>query len=135
MSTKPDHYIAIAIVRRSDRWLVARRPAGVHLGGAWEFPGGKCEPGETATQAAIRELWEECRVEAAAERELPQIRHEYPDRTVHLTPVLCRWRSGEGAALGNEECRWVRSDDLAALGMPAANLKILEEINSSAAGP
>jgi len=120
--------VAVALVHRAGRWLVARRPAGVHLGGLWEFPGGKCEPGETAPAAAVRELREECGVLASAERELAVIRYEYPERVVFLTPVICRWVSGEGAALGNDECRWVTTDELHHLDMPAANTEVLHEL-------
>jgi mutator protein MutT len=123
--------VAVALVCRNGRWLVARRKPHVHLGGFWEFPGGKCRAGETAAQAALRELHEECAVEAIAERELPAITHEYEERIVRLLPVICRWQAGEGLPLGNQECRWVATAELAGLEMPAVNAGILRELRAA----
>jgi 8-oxo-dGTP diphosphatase len=120
--------VAVAIVLRDGRYLVARRPLGAHLGGLWEFPGGKCEANETATEAALRELREECGIEALPERSLRQFRHDYGDRIVELTPIVCRWVSGEARPLGSVECRWVSFNELCALRMPALNAEILREL-------
>ena len=47
--------VGIALVRRGDRFLIRRRPVGTAMAGYWEFPGGKCEPGESAEAALIHE--------------------------------------------------------------------------------
>jgi 8-oxo-dGTP diphosphatase len=120
--------VAVAIVGRDGRWLVAQRHPHAHLGGLWEFPGGKCEADETAQAAALRELREECGVEAFVERVLPELRHDYGDRVVELTPVLCRWASGEARPLGSAACRWVSLHELRGLQMPAMNAAILAEL-------
>lgn len=122
---KPRHDVAIAIVHRNGRWLVALRRPDAHLGGLWEFPGGKLHDGESATDAALRELREECAVEADVERVLPPVEHDYGDRRVRLTAVLCRWRSGEPQPLSGEVCRWVTRGELAELAMPALNAEII----------
>ena len=124
-SSKPTHDVALALVFHNGQWLVARRRDDVHLGGLWEFPGGKQLPGETAERAAIRELLEECGVHAAPVSALEPFICEYPDRIVRLWPVLCAWTSGTPQPLGNETCRWVASADLPALDMPAVNAGIL----------
>ena len=93
--SKAVQQIGLALVRRDDCWLVAQRRREAHLGGCWEFPGGKCQPSETPTQAALRELYEECAVRATMERVLNTVRYEYEDRILLLTPVICRWDSGE----------------------------------------
>lgn len=126
--SKPVFEVAVALVCRDGCWLVARRRPDVHLGGVWEFPGGKRKAGETPAQAALRELHEECAVEAIAERELPGVIREYKERIVHLLPVICRWRAGEGVPLGNQECRWVATAELASLEMPAGNAEIVREL-------
>lgn len=123
-TVKPTYRVALALVRRGSTWLVARRHDHVHLGGLWEFPGGKCEPGETARHAALRELHEECGVEAEVESQLAPIPCEYADRHVILEPVLCQWRSGEGAPLGSQECRWVTPTEMLTLEMPEANARL-----------
>lgn len=125
-TSKPVFEVALALVHQGERWLVARRRADAHLGGLWEFPGGKCEPGESARAAAVRELLEECGVQAVAERELPPVTCEYAERIVHLKPVICRWEAGEPQALGNEECRWVSPAELRQLQMPAVNAGIIQ---------
>src|SRR4051794_23288318 len=85
---QPVIQIAIALLHREGKWLVARRAAHVHLPGVWEFPGGKIQEAESAAQAALRELLEECGVVGRAERELAPIQHSYPERRVQITPVL-----------------------------------------------
>lgn len=133
--SKSTHHVAVAIVRRDGFWLVARRRANVHLGGLWEFPGGKLRDDESAEDAAIRELREECAVDADAIRALPPQTHEYDDRLIVLTPVLCRWIAGEGAALDAEECRWVDSRGLAALEMPPLNAALIQMLVDEARPP
>lgn len=117
--------VAVAVVQKNGRWLVARRLPDVHLGGQWEFPGGKSEPGESAEQTALRELREECGVEAVAERLLETLHFDYGDRVVHLTPVICRWRAGEPRPLACAEVGWVVPAEMARLDMPAINEPII----------
>lgn len=117
--------VALALVRRADTWLVAQRPARAHLGGLWEFPGGKLERGETPAAAALRELHEECGVSAIAVATLPSAQCDYGDRVVELTPVLCVWEAGEPRPLGNQACRWVATAELRQLTMPPINARII----------
>lgn len=51
--------VVAAVVRRGEQLLVCQRPAHKRHGGLWEFPGGKCEPGESDFEATARELDEE----------------------------------------------------------------------------
>ncbi len=127
---KPCYEVALALVERDGRWLVARRHPHVHLGGMWEFPGGKRERHEAATDAALRELAEECGVSAVVERELPALRCEYADRVVVLLPSVCRWTAGEPQPLGCAETRWVELDDLRQLEQPAVNGELIRALRA-----
>lgn len=120
--------VAIAIVRRNARYLVARRHDHAHLGGLWEFPGGKIDPNESPEAAAVRELREECGVTAAPFARLDPVRFEYADRIVTLTPICCEWQAGDAKPLASQECAWMSLDELSSLDMPAANEAILGEL-------
>jgi A/G-specific adenine glycosylase len=61
----PHHEIVVAVVRRNGRYLIGKRPTSGLLGGLWEFPGGKIEPGETHEQALVREVREETGLEVS----------------------------------------------------------------------
>lgn len=123
---KPMHEIALAIVFHGDRWLVAKRRHDAHLGGLREFPGGKCLPQETPTQAALRELYEECAVRARPLHVLEAVTWEYADRIVRITPVIACWEAGEPQSLGNTTTRWVDVAELQRLEMPPANAAIIQ---------
>jgi mutator protein MutT len=126
--SKPVFDVALALVHRDGRWLVTKRYPHAHLGGLWEFPGGKCGPDETPMHTALRELREECRVQAVVQHSLDRLTHDYGDRVVNITPVICRWESGEAQPVASQECRWVSREELARLEMPAINADILRNM-------
>lgn len=125
MTTSQPINVAIALVRKDELWLVARRRADSHLGDLWEFPGGKCQPGESATAAALRELREETGVTAMPRETLGTFRHDYGDRVVNITAVLCQWQSGDPHPRAAQACRWVATAELLELEMPAVNAQIV----------
>jgi len=111
------------------RVLVAQRPAHKHLGGLWEFPGGKIEPGEKAEAALQREIAEElgCEIEVGAA--LAAVRHEYAELTIELRPFVARLVAGGAPPESREHqaLRWVTAEEMATLPMPAADAPILAE--------
>jgi 8-oxo-dGTP diphosphatase len=118
--------VAAAVIAGADgRILISRRPDHVHQGGLWEFPGGKCEPGETVLEALRRELCEELGIELLAARPLIRVHHDYGDRAVLLD--VWRVEAFAGTAHGREgqPLAWVAPDDLTAHAFPAANRPIL----------
>jgi mutator protein MutT len=125
--------VALALVWRAERLLVGRRPAGVHLAGFWEFPGGKLRPGETPEACAERELGEEVGVVARARHRRPWIDWEYAERRVRLHPIDCDWVTGDGVAREVVEFRWVAVEELARLEFPAANAQLVAALLSERA--
>lgn len=126
MSDRSELHVAAGVVR-NDRGeiLIARRPAHVHQGDLWEFPGGKLEPGETAREALSREIHEELNLEVIDASPLIRIRHAYPERRV----LLDVWRvdrfEGTPAGMQGQPIRWVSPDDLPRFAFPAANRPIV----------
>jgi mutator protein MutT len=121
--------VAIALVWRGDRVLVTRRLPAAHLGGLWEFPGGKLRTSETPDAAAEREVLEETGVVARARGRRAPIEWRYPERTVRLHPVDCDWREGEGEAREVSDLRWVTVGELATLEFPPANAALVAELS------
>jgi len=127
--SKPLIPIALALVRRGSRWLIAQRLPHVHLANQWEFPGGKFVPAEeTPAAAAVRELREETGVTATARAALDAVTFEYDDRIVELWAVVCEWVAGEGQPLECQQCRWVTLDQMRVFELPAANAEIIARL-------
>ena len=121
--------MALAVVVRRGRVLVAKRDPGTHCGGLWEFPGGKVKRREPAAVAAARELLEETGVRARPGRRWMRLRHAYPDRHVVLDVFLM---TPGASAPPRPPARWVDLTRLAGLRMPAANLPITARLASMA---
>ena len=116
--------VTAAVIERGDEILVTRRPEGVHLEGHWEFPGGKCEAGESLEVCMVREIREELGVEVEVGEELLATSHAYPDRRVELHFLSCTVVGTPVPQLG-QEMRWVRRSDLSALRFPPADEELI----------
>lgn len=123
--------VAIALIEGDGRWLVQQRPAGRHLAGTWEFPGGKIAPGETAREAVVREVQEELGLQVAIDAALGTVRHAYAERQVVLHPFICHVIDGTPAAVEGQALRWVTAEALMSLPIPAANRGLVEALQGS----
>jgi 8-oxo-dGTP diphosphatase len=122
----PRKQIGVAVIwDRAGQILIDRRKVGGTMGGLWEFPGGKIEPGETVEECIVREIWEELAIEITVGEHLISIDHTYP--TFHLSAIVhhCQHISGVPQPIESEEIRWVKVGDLDSYQFPAANAAII----------
>jgi 8-oxo-dGTP diphosphatase len=122
--------VLAAVIERDGRFLVARRLTGTHLSGFWEFPGGKCEAGETHEACLARELEEELAVVAQIGDELLVTEHAYPDRMVRLHFRRCRI-GGEPRPLLGQEIRWATRSDLRLLQFPEGDRDLIDLLSKT----
>ena len=120
--------VAAALIHRDGGYLIARRKAGVHLGGFWEFPGGKRESGESLVECLQRELFEELRIRVGLPVPYGMVRHDYPDKIVELHFFRCEIEQGQATPVDCEEIRWVRPEELAHFEFPPADQVILRAL-------
>ena len=112
----------------SGRWLVNCRPPGTPLAGAWEFPGGKRLPGETAREALERELREELGIEVLGAEPVLALEHEYPDKRVRLDVWHVRQYRGAVTAREGQPLRWVTVAECRELALLEADWPIVERL-------
>ena len=117
--------VVAAVIEESGRFLLSRRLAGTHLAGTWEFPGGKCEAGETHEACLARELREELGVDAVVGEELLVTQHAYPERTVRLHFRRCVLNGAPRPMLG-QPIRWASAGELRSVEFPAADREVVE---------
>jgi 8-oxo-dGTP diphosphatase len=112
------------------QFLACLRPAGKHLGGLWEFPGGKVDLGESPEAALVRELHEELRVVVEVGEALKPVVWAYPEGTIRLLPFRCRIIGGEPQAFEHERLLWCLPENFSQLAWAEADLPILREITA-----
>ena len=121
--------VVAAVIERDGRYLLTLRPRGTHLAGHWEFPGGKCEAGETHAEALCRELREELDIHASVGALVHAVTHAYPERTVELHFYACTF-TGDPRPMIGQQMRWVARGDLAALPFPEADADLIRQLTA-----
>jgi 8-oxo-dGTP diphosphatase len=120
--------VTAAVIEENGSFLVTRRPSGVHLEGFWEFPGGKCEDGESHAQSLEREIAEELDARLVVGQEILSTVHSYADRIIELHFFAGRLTSAPRAVLG-QEMRWVTREELRRLPFPPADDELIRLLN------
>ncbi|MEO8077667.1 MAG: (deoxy)nucleoside triphosphate pyrophosphohydrolase [Acidobacteriota bacterium] len=116
--------VAAAVIERDGTFLLTRRLRGVHLEGCWEFPGGKCEPGESHARCLEREIMEELGAPIRVGQEILATTHQYPERAVELHFLACALLAEPQPLLG-QEMRWVQRAELESLEFPPADEELI----------
>ncbi|HXS67673.1 MAG TPA: 8-oxo-dGTP diphosphatase MutT [Candidatus Polarisedimenticolia bacterium] len=123
--------VSAGLVFRNGKLLITQRHADSHLGGLWEFPGGKREASETFEECLVRELREELGIEVEVGEVLESLTHAYPEKTVVLKFFCCRWKANEPQAIDCGDLRWVSAEELRNYEFPAADARLLEMLRTS----
>ncbi len=124
--------VAVGILLRQEQGqmqiLIAQRPKESVLGGYWEFPGGKLEPGEEPARCVEREFVEELGITVRAGQALKAIEHSYPHAKVRLLPYICQWIKGRIQDIEVDQHRWVTPDALMQYNFPPANHSLIKSL-------
>jgi mutator protein MutT len=123
--------VSAGLVFRDGKLLITQRHADAHLGGLWEFPGGKRECDESFELCLARELREELGIEVTVGELIETVEHDYPEKRVLLKFFHCRWRANDPQALGCPAFQWVSRDQLAHYRFPAADARLLERLRNT----
>ncbi|HNS38719.1 MAG TPA: A/G-specific adenine glycosylase [Promineifilum sp.] len=134
------HYDVVAAVIWRDgvpspdgRFLIAQRPLDGLLGGLWEFPGGKVEPGEIMSETLCREIREELTLAIEPGAPLIAIDHAYTHFRITLHAFHAAYIEGEVQHLGVADHAWVTLDDLDRYAFAATDRKIIAALQSEMA--
>ena len=126
----PTQEIGIGIVfNKIGQLLIDQRLEKSSMGGLWEFPGGKKNSYETIEETIVRELKEELGIIVQLGAKLLSFEHAYNHKKLSFTVHICQWITGEPKPLSSQKLLWVYPNELINYSFPAANTKIIAELN------
>ena len=122
--------VAVGVIRKDNQIYISKRADALHMGGKWEFPGGKKEQNETMEQALVRELKEEVGIDVLSQREMMVINFDYPDKQVSLDIRIVEKFAGEPEHKEGQLARWVAIEELHTYEFPEANRVIVNKLQA-----
>jgi A/G-specific adenine glycosylase len=128
----PPHYqVSAGIIRdEHERILIAQRPLEGLLGGLWEFPGGKCEQGESLEDCLKRELQEELAIAVEVREEFVVVQHAFTHFRITLHAFNCKHLTGEPQKLGVHDWAWVTEDDFDRYSFGKADREVIRAMRA-----
>lgn len=123
--TVPVHVVAGVIRDTRGRILLARRTEGRDLAGAWEFPGGKLESGESPEQALKRELHEELGIDIGTAEALISVPQRYSNKSIVLDVYTIQSYTGKPRGREKQALAWSPPEKLASYPMPPADRPVV----------
>lgn len=103
--------VTAAIIRRGDRFLIAKRSDKSRFPGRWEFPGGKVKEGETLRESLQREMFEEMGVKIRVGEEIGRTVQKQGGEQIILVAFDCEILSGDIRDIECDSHTWVTLDD------------------------
>jgi 8-oxo-dGTP diphosphatase len=133
---KPPVIVVAGVIVEGARVLLSQRKSGTHLAGAWEFPGGKVEPGEDPRDALARELTEELGIDVEVGDPLEITFHRYAMKSVLLLFFAATRRAGsaEPRAIDVAAVRWAGLEELRDEEFPPADVAVLAKVRAQLRG-
>lgn len=125
-------HVAAAIIRDGEKILAAQRGYGEFKDG-WEFPGGKLEPGETSSDACVREIQEELHVTIGNLEPLCTVEHDYETFHLVMDCFTCRIANGTINDSEHENLRWLETGELWSVDWLPADIKVVKELEKTLA--
>jgi A/G-specific adenine glycosylase len=124
----PHYTVTAAVIQRQGKILLAQRPRDGLLGGLWEFPGGKTEPGESLAGCLRREIREELAAGIRVGEPFGVYRHAYTHFRITLHAFLCDLSAGEARPIQVAAVAWVSAPELADYPMGKVDRQIARKI-------
>jgi 8-oxo-dGTP diphosphatase len=122
--------VSAALIFRNGKLLITQRHTRSHLGGLWEFPGGKREPNESFEECLVREIREELGMKIAVGELFEDVTHAYAEKIIRLKFFLCELVQGEPQPLDCAAFKWVGKTELSDYEFPAADARLLEKLRA-----
>ena len=120
--------VACAVIIQNNKVLAVQRGANMKMAGKWEFPGGKLEPGETASQCIEREILEELAMNIQVEEEWPSTIHQYTDFQIELIPLRCKSDQTRPILKEHHDFEWLDSESLFWVDWADADIPIRDKV-------
>jgi len=127
--------VAAGLIFRDGKLLITQRRPHDHLGGLWEFQGGKRECKESFQECLALELKEELGIEVQVGKLFDEVVHAYPEKPVHLWYFRCRLLDQEPQPLVCHAVAWILREELVAYTFPAADVQLVRLLKEEAAWP
>ena len=103
--------VAAAIITKDNKFFIAKRNKNKHLGGFYEFAGGKQDVNETLQQTVIREIKEELNIHVQVGNKLGEEHYKDDKINVHLHYFFCKIISGDIILNEHEDSAWVSKEE------------------------
>jgi len=120
--------VTAAIIKDENRLLIAKRHSKDPLGGKWEFPGGKIEPGETPQECLVREIKEELGVEVKIGPFYDDNVYSTQDHNIHLLFYWAKIINGEVIPVVHDDLKWTTIEELANFDFAPADIPIVKRL-------
>ena len=121
--------VVVAVIRKENVVLIARRGPNQSFPGKWEFPGGHVDEGETHQESLTREITEELGMRIQVGDSILEFEHDYgrPDRRKHrFFAFWCQVLEGEPSITVHDECVWAKVEELQNYNLIEADRQLIK---------
>ncbi len=122
--------VVAAIIKKENKYLLARRAKHKVHGGKWEFPGGKIDLYETPEQAVQRELYEEFKVKTETLKHLVSITHDYKDFKIELMAFESVVTEGDFELNDHDQIAWLSLEEISDYELAEADRELVDKLRT-----